>query len=645
MTLYSLAKRNIQKNIKEYLLYLYPMVFSIMIYFTFVSLQYNKQFIDSMTIYGKIEPALQAASILLFFFAAAFIWFSNAFFTRRRKKEVALYSLFGIEKQQIGKLLFYENIILGICALCIGLLLGVLLSKLFAMILIKLMGGAIVATLSISMKAVLQTILVFMIIIAFTSFHSYRLIYRNSLLQLIKAEKQSDKRPKKASLLTALISILFIGGGYTIILQPSEAAFWGNYGFQAIIGSFFMMMIGTYLFLRSFIMFILQRMTQMKRFYLKGANLISVTHLFYRIKGNVLILSVIALLSTFTLLAIGTTFSLYYNMNKVTKETTPFSIMYTVPDVKKEAEVKKLIAENGKNQVSFSEKVEYLQISPDLSEIYRLPMDFPVILLSESTFQHLAEEIGQKPNIDFSENEALTFNDGNLDKNSDPYSGKTVSITNKETITIASYEDYSLLNLGSSVFPLVVKDELYNRVKKEAMSKELQLFSLKNEKSASELDEKLRDLLLIDPTTDYLIREESIFSTFYYDYHTFSQVYGLLIFISGFLGFVFLLATGSMLHYKLLTEATTDQPRYSILKKIGMSKSQLKSSIAKQLILIYLIPLLLAIAHSTIIITALSSFIGLSMTIPFTITVCVYVAMYIIYYFITLANYTAIVSK
>lgn len=598
-----------------------------------------------MTTYGKIEPAFQTASILLFFFAAAFIWFSNAFFTKRRKKEVALYSLFGVEKRQIGKLLFYENIILGFGALCIGLVLGILLSKLFAMILIKLMGGTVVATLSISAKAVLQTIIVFMIIIAFTSFQSYRLIYRNSLLQLIKAEKQGEKRPKKASWIMGLIAILLIGGGYTIILQPSEADFWKNNGFKAIIGSFFLMTIGTYLFLRAFIMFILQRMSQMKRIYLKGVNLISLTHLFYRMKGNVLILSVIALLSTFTLLAMGTTFSLYYNMNKITKENSPFSVMYTIPDAEKEAEVRKLIAENGQKQVEFSETIEYLIIKPDLTEVSRLPNDSPVVLLSESTFQRLAEKMGKQPNTHFSEYEALTFNDGNLDQKSDPYTGKKVPLTNKETITIAAYEDYSLLNLGSSIFPMVVKDALYDRVKKDTISNELQIYSLKNEKTASKLDDKLRELFVVDPYIDYQLIGESILSTFYYDYHQFSQVYGLLIFISGFLGFIFLLATGSMLHYKLLTEATADQPRYSILKKIGMSKLQIKSSIAKQLFPFYIIPLLLAIAHSTILITAVSNFIGLSMTIPFAITICVYIAMYFIYFFITLSKYTYIVNK
>ncbi|QED46532.1 FtsX-like permease family protein [Cytobacillus dafuensis] len=644
MTLYSLAMRNIRRNAKTYLLYLYPMVFSIVIYFTFVSLQYNKQISDSMTVYGKIEPAFQAASILLFFFAAAFISFSNAFFTRSRKKEVALYSLFGIEKKQIGKLLFYENIILGIASLCIGLLLGILLSKLFAMILIKLMGTTIIAKLSLSIKAILQTIIGFMIIIVFTSIHNYRLIYRYSLFQLMKAEKKADKRPKKVSWLAALMAIFFIGAGYTIILQPSDASFWDDYGFQAIIGSFVLMLIGTYLFVQAFIMFILQKLTQMKGFYFKGINLISITHLFYRIKGNVLILSVIAMLSTFTLFALGTTFSLYSDMNNISKKNFPYSIMYTVPDAEKEEAIEKLMIENGQEQISSEERIDYLEINGDLSEIRRVPNDFPIILLSESTYQLLAEKRGLKT-TQFSENEAITFYDGNLDQSSDPFTGKKVSLAGNKTVKIAAYEDYTLLNLDIYVFPMVVKDALYQQLEKDGLAKELQIYSLKNEKSAKELDQKLSELFYIDPYADFAAKGENIFSSFYHNYHKFFQVYGLLIFISAFLGFVFLLATGSMLHYKLLTEATADQPRYQILKKIGMSKSKLRKSIANQLIFIYLIPFIIAISHSTIIIIALSSFLGMSMMNSLMMTIGAYLAMYLIYYFVTLSKYTEIVSK
>ncbi|WP_409302727.1 FtsX-like permease family protein [Peribacillus sp. SCS-155] len=140
MTVFNLARRNIQKDVQQYLLYFYPMVCSIIIYFTFVSLQYNRQIIGAAGMLDKIEPAFAASSIFLLIFAAFFIWYSNAFFMRKRKKEIALYTLFGFPKKKVAQLLFCENILLGIAAIIIGILAGAFLSKLFAMLLVKLMG-------------------------------------------------------------------------------------------------------------------------------------------------------------------------------------------------------------------------------------------------------------------------------------------------------------------------------------------------------------------------------------------------------------------------------------------------------------------------------------------------------------------------
>lgn len=140
LSLIELTKRNIRKNFSAYMVYFYPMAFSVVIYFTFVSLQYNRKIIDGAASLGKIGPAFMAASVFLMVFSALFIFYSNSFFMKKRKKEIALYSLFGMSKKEIGRMLFFENMIVGAAALLIGIGLGAILSKLFAMVLVKLMG-------------------------------------------------------------------------------------------------------------------------------------------------------------------------------------------------------------------------------------------------------------------------------------------------------------------------------------------------------------------------------------------------------------------------------------------------------------------------------------------------------------------------
>jgi putative ABC transport system permease protein len=641
MTLFKLAKKNIKMNTKNYLLYLYPMVFSIVIYFTFVSLQYNEQIVQSATALGKVQPAFMAASVLLLIFSAVFLWYSNHFFTRKRKKEVALYALFGMKKKQIAKLLFFENLLIGFVALGIGIGIGALLSKLFAMLLIKLMGFSFIANFDISSKAVIQTFVVFVAIIGVTAINNYRMIYRFTLMELLKADKQGD-RQQKGSKIAALLSLLLLGTGYYVLLQPSTSGIYKEFGFPALLFALFLILLGTFLFMHSVFVTLLERIAKIRGIYFKGTNLMSVSHLRFRMKGNVLILSVIALLSTLTLFALGTIFGLHRNITTLSAEQNPLSIMYTVQHNEKDAQVEKLIKESGQHPIIFSDKMEYLQLEGDLSKTGRWPDQFPVMLISEKEYQRLAVKIGVKPAAKIGRDQALVFNDGNLNQNKDPYTGKTIPLSDQSKLTIEKYDKKYLLNQTYYAFPMVINDLKYEQIKDHAEVKELQLYKLKNEKSMGKLVKEIKEGIL----KDALYTDDSFqFSSSYEQYQKGVQTYGLLIFIGAFLGIVFLLATGSMLYYKQLTEATADQGRYQVLKKIGMNRKQMLKTIAKQLLPVFLLPLVIAIPNSSMILIALARFAHINMLLPFIYTIAIYMAIYLIFYLLTLRKYHAIVNN
>ncbi|MEH7386126.1 ABC transporter permease [Bacillus sp. JJ1521] len=640
MTLFSLAKTNIKKNTRSYLLYFYPMVFSMMIYFIFVSLQYNNQIVHSATALGKVQPAFMAASVLLLIFSAIFIWYSNHFFTRKRKKEVALYSLFGMRKKQIAKLLFYENLIMGFVALGAAIGIGILLSKLFAMLLVKLMGFSFIAHFDISNKAIIQSLIVFISIIAVTSFRNYRMIYRYTLMELLKADNQGDKQ-QKGSRIAAVLSIVMIGIGCYGMLLPSDSGIYREYGFTAFLFSLLFVLVGTFLFMHSVLVALLDWIARMKGIYFKGTNLISVSHLRFRIKGNVLILSVIALLSTITLFVLGTIFSLHQNLNAGANENNPLSIMYTSRNNETDTQIGKLINESQEHKVVFSDTMEYLQVEGDLSPTERWPDQFPVILIMESEYKRLAEKIGLDSMKDIEDGKALVFNDGNLNQATDPYTGKTIILADQVKVTIDKYEKRHLLNQNYSAFPMVINDQMYQELREQGNVEKMQIYKLVNDKSMEKLINEIEEMV----RKDVRMEDDSfIFTSFYHEYQKGVQTYGLLIFIGAFLGIVFLLATGSMLYYKQLTEATADQGRYQVLRKIGMSHKQISNAIAKQLLPVFMLPLVIAIPSSTVIIVALARFAHIQVLLPFSATIAIYLAIYSVYYLVTWRKYYLLVK-
>lgn len=640
MTLFSLAKKNIRLNTKHYILYFYPMVFSIIIYFTFVSLQYNKQINESATALGKVQPAFMAASVLLLLFSAVFIWYSNDFFIRKRKKELALYSLFGVRKKQVAELLFYENLIMGIVALGIGVAIGILLSKLFTMLLIRLMGFSIIASIEISSGAIVQTLIVFMAIIVVTAIHNYRMIYRFTLLELLKADKQGEK-PLKVSKVVALVSLLVLGVGYSVLLQPSNSSIYKEFGFTAVLFSLLMILIGSFLFIRSVFAVLLERMMKVKGFYFKGTNLISFSHLRFRMKGNTLILSMIALLSTVTLFALGAISGLHQNLVAITESNYPLSLMYTSQNEELDTEIARLIKDSKQHEIVFSDRIEYLQVEGDLSETERWPDQFPVILLSEKEYRQLAEKMGNHSES-VRKNSAIAFNDGNINQHTDPYTGKTVTVMDQR-FEIQKYEKNPILNQSYYVFPMVIQDADYERMKEHSTTKDMQVYKVKNEKAMETL---MKEIYEVVPSGDAEVADRfMIFSSFYQEYRHGIETYGLLIFIGGFLGIVFLLATGSMLHYKQLTEATIDRERYDVLRKVGMSRKQIQVTVAKQLWPVFVLPLAMAISNSSILITALARFSEMSMLWPFLGTIAIYTVIYLAYYLLTLRKYISIVGR
>ncbi|MCM3764596.1 ABC transporter permease [Neobacillus niacini] len=638
MTLYSLARKNIVQNIRQYMLYLYSMVISVAIYFTFVSLQYNQQLLDSTVTLGKIESAFFAASVILIIFAAIFIWYSNSFFTRTRKKEVGLYALFGMSKKKIGTLLFYENIIIGAIALMIGIGLGILFSKLFMMIIFKIMGFSLEVTFHLSNMAFLQTIVVFALIILVTSIHSYRLIYRFSLSELFKAERKGE-RLAKGSPITSILAVLFIGAAYTLFLNPNGLELIDNDGLR-ILTATGSLIIGSYLFMNSLVTFLLKAIRKVPPIFLAGKNLLSITNLLYRFKGNVLILTVISLLSTVTLFACTTTLGFYSNLDHISKLNNPYSYMFNLKNEKAEAEINSLLKQGGGNELSYSYQLEYLTMKPGATGIPRVPGFFQNMLISESSFQQLMQLRGTNVSVDLGRGEAIAFYDGNMDVKSDPFTGKKVKLPSGEELTISKYKSYSFLNQGNMLFPLVVDEELYKELKTEITPETLKIYKVANEKNLSKLDGEITEIA--DPLTG---RDDGvIYSSFYEQYHYGMETYGLMIFIGGFLGLVFLAATGSMIYFKQLMEAVSDKGRYQILRKIGIPETEVKKSVARQVWFVFALPLLLAFCNSALISYCMGEFIQISMLVPFTVCLAVYLLIYASYFILTNYSYLRIIK-
>ncbi|EOP49612.1 ABC transporter permease [Bacillus cereus] len=647
MTLSSIALRNIQRNFKDYFVYFASMIFSIVIYFTFKALQYNSQMEKAAEGSKKISGAFQVSSVMLIIFVAVFIIYSNGFFTRKRKKEVGLYSLLGIRKRQIGKMLFYENMLMGLMSLIIGIAIGSVLSKLFLELLVSMMGLNLNVHFEVPMAAIVDTAIIFFVIILYTSLQGYRLIYRFKLIELFRAEREGEAMPK-GSVIMALISVFLIGSGYFLALMYMKALKYADF---MVVALYILLatVLGTYLLFMFFTVFVLKRAKNNKSSFYNGMNMVTTSQLLYRIKGNAKSLATISILSAVTLTAVGTSVTMYYNTFTQSKVAAPYSYSYEKKDEELDKKVNAILAEEKanhpvKDQFEIEtvpvkgkfegDKVDFiLNLNYTISEKYQF--------MSQSEFNKLAKKIDAET-VNVATGEAFIYDSSYIEgyEFSPQYKGSKAvfQIGNEtKTLTIQGANNTAITNLGELV--IVVSDEMYEQAKQAFGTRTVKNIDVKDERNSKVVTEKLAKVMPVGES-----EMVPSFRDFYTGFQMGLEGTGLMMFIGMFLGLVFLLATGSIIYFKQLTEANADRERYVVLRKVGVTKQEMKKAIAKQVSFIFAIPLVIGILHSLFALKGLANLLPFEIMIPLLISIGVYGVIYIGYYFLTVRSYYKIVS-
>lgn len=597
MTLFDLALKNMRRNMKSYALYFGAVLFSIVIYFTFVTLKYSDDISALADSSMKVQGIMSASSVVLLIFVALFIIYANSFFIKKRKKEVGLYSLLGVRKKQIGFLLFFENIVLGILSLVIGIVLGFLLSKGLLTILVRLMGLDAVASFTLSGAAVLNTTIVFMIVFLFTSLQGYRVIYQFKLIDLFHAEKKGENLPR-AKWVATVAGIAFLVFGYWLALQDlMTSKMWAMLGISTPIIIILSTVVGTYLLFHSALVFVLTKLKNNERWAWRGLNLLSVSQILYRIRANSKTLTTIAVLSATTITAGGAVYGMYYNAGTQTHHYLPNTFMW-----KGEA------ADIPSQDILYNETIYAKQTELNSDErIYNYTF------IDSDTYNMLAK-LQQREQLAVQSGEATMLDPYYDERFSTDYTGQQFTVGDV-TIKVKDFRVESVLNANVIAQVIVVSTEDYQALDIEANA--YQVVAVDNDKKQIAASKKLQQQL-----------GDTYLSSFPATYKASIESLGSLLFVGSFLGLVFLVATGSIIYFKIMTEAEEDRGKYEILHKIGVGHKEMKKTVRLQIGFIFTAPLIMGIMHSAFALSAFSGLMSANIAVPVIIWMAVYVGIY-----------------
>jgi bacitracin transport system permease protein len=645
MSINHLILQNLKANIKHYYLYVFALMFSVALYFAFVTLQFDPA-LDAAEGTVKGEASIRAASIALIAIVTIFNLYANNIFVKRRSKEIGLLQLIGMTKAKIFQILSTENFILYFGSLMVGTFVGFSVSKLILMILFQITGVKANAELHFSGQAFIQTVVVFSAVYVFILLVNYLFIQRLTILSLFHVSTSTEAKVKQMSKSEALLGffgICLIAVGYYVSSRLFSGSVTTVTGlFSSMILILASVIIGTYLFYKGSVRLILNLIRKKKNGYLNVQEVLSLASIMYRMKSNALLLTVITTVSALAIALLSLCYITYYSAEKTAETNVPAH--FTVRELQDADRFTKALDASG---LAYREtKIEVLQVNADLDQVLETKSELytssgvkqmavisdkaigTIDLTAEQVFFTGANDEMQKF-LRFKPNSPLLLNSQH----------STISLTYTGT------EEHSYISRNFSMYNLpvaVVDDSVFQRLKVDlppvikgvsSLYIGIDIVDTKNLEKANQLihDIKFEQRSAYDSRLDTANEAKNRM--------------GLIMFIVGFLGLTFLITSGCILYFKQMDESEDERPSYTVLRKLGFTQNDLLNGIKRKQLFNFGIPLVVGLIHSYFAIQSGWFFFGTELWTPMVIVMVLYTALYSVFGILSIRHYKKVIQR
>lgn len=649
MKLTTLAISNIKHNIKKYGMYFFAMCFCVFTTYTFLALINSKNVLSKLNDSSSYQSMFIGFSIAIFVFILFFLISSNNSFIRSRKKELSTYALFGMQNSKIGLLLFIETLFLGLVALIVGIALGIFFSKLFTMLLLKMVMSTYSGDIKfvIEGNAILITFLIYFGVFCIMGLSGTRIINKFQLVDLFKGERISEKKSKGSYFLLA-ISLILILGGYYFAISPDAVEV-----VILMIPIIIVVILGTFLFYIGGFQKVLYLIKRNKSSFYKKTKLIPISMLSHRSRTMATMMATITVL-----VAIGTTviafgYTLYQGAEQQTYDSNSFDMYYYTNDETVNEDAHAIF---NKYNIAIDDEITFDRyVSKPTSE--NIPDSYNYLFDNDSSIYLLTYKesvYNQIANITKGSGKGVSVNPGNVmvvyPNFQDDIDLKDAKLRYADKTLNATFEKTSnSFSFGVSMFTLVLDDSDFDElVQSGAIATQfedsddywpLTAINYPDALQSSNIAAELKNVLE-DKTGSYRLA--------YYTYNDLLIYFGLLCFIGFFMCAVFILMTASMLYFKQITVATEERKQYIMLRKIGMDGDEESKIVALKPIFFF--PLILGIVHSifamkgadTIIFSNMIASQGdtfISVLKTSSLMYAAYTLVYTLFYFVTKSQY------
>lgn len=584
-----LSRQIISKNLQLYLPFLLANAVLVGINYIFFSMTTNKS-LEKQN-YGSV--LIQLMNIGLVFTLAItffFMIYINGIVSRRRNHELGLYSILGMTRSDLGKMIFFIDAIMFAASSVLGLVFGATFVKFVGLGLKQLldmerlnvpMFSSVAAVICIGYFAAVYFILLLGDL--------WRLRSVNPL-DLWKATNEREKEPR-GSWIFGIAGVVALCTGYALAVRMKVSMDAVTSFMLAVV----LVVIGTYLVFIAFSIIFLKMLRKNKNFYYKRNHFISVSGMIYRMKQNGASLASICLLLTTALVAIVTTGTLRLSQEATLKLYNPYDVVMTKKTPISHSDKMMIQSKAKDNHVTVGKYVNMMMTEPiygnfsgstySVSKTVDMSTENQLFAVPVADYNRI-----QKQNVHLAKDEILMYSSkGGYDKNRLTVKGKTYKVRHIDSFDF--YFDYQR-TIFKPIFVFAKDKTVCEQISgKWLYAMGYDIFGKKSDlkKYTAGLENKFMTVVKKK-------NSQGTYMDSFADRPTISeisnQMYGGLLFIGIFVSIVMLIATVVVMYYKQVSEGYADRDRFKTMQQVGLSREETKSAINSQVLTVFMLPII-----------------------------------------------------
>ncbi len=630
--LFKLSLKNLKKSVKDYAIYFFTLILGVAIFYVFNAIDSQTVMLEvsqgTRDLIDLLNSMLSGVSIMVSFILGFLIIYASRFLMKRRKKEFGIYLTLGMSKRKISMILFLETLFIGIISFIVGIGAGILISQFMSILVANLFEANMSEfTFVFSQSALIKTGFYFGIIYLLVMIFNTVQVSRCKLINLINANKKTEKVKMKNPILCIIIFILSL----VLLIYAYYKVSFGYDTIQSTAEIYQIILIGilaTFLFFFSISGLLLKVFHSLKKVYYKGLNCFTFRQISSKVNTTVVSMGMICLMLFVTICVFSSCLSMKNAMSANLTELAKVDIEFT-----------KLrnLTEQERDDYGFSEELRqdsYQSIEESLKKINFDPEKYlkdetlvyyytdDEVTISKSLGNIYEEVKDTYTALDYTSREII-MSESDYNKVARLYGNKTYDLNEGEYMVVADFdsmvevrnralEQNNPITLnGKTYYPkydhceegfvdmsnshintgiIIVNDDAVND---SMIESEILLANYKA--NTQEEKEKIESLLQTqEGNTNILLSANSKLAI----YEASVGLGAVVTFIGLYIGIIFLISSAAILALKELSESTDNVERFSILRKIGADEKQINGALFKQIAIFFLLPLSLAIVHS-----------------------------------------------